>query len=322
MSTPVIPTIIRGPAIVYFNSYAFYVNGDIKVSRQRSTFDVESDMFGKIDVRHVSMKTDITFTPAGEIESIAKYWPYGPSSIEAVTIAHKYGGSILNGAVVIKTKAGRTSSYNKAAITKPPTLILSPKKTAWGPMTITAIGDITTTPTNAAFIKTEGAAAFSDTSFTDTKLYTDLYEIALGARSSPYDSIGARDGIEIEPQLEIDEVSDENVGVCDLRLTSISYRCRFAPNNLTEAEVDALVNDQASDAILPGQSVARGPASSAEDLVITGDHLVTTLHNVGIVSAEHAYGAKVDNNGNIEFAQKMAFTTGAPTPLVTVTIPT
>lgn len=318
-----IPTVLRGRCAIAFGSHFFYTKDGVTVSRRKGTFNVSTDSEGIIDTRLQNHRVEISFTPAGELRGMAKFWPHGPSSLESAAIARPRQ-SILSGACTIYAiDQGVTVAYNKAGITTPPPLILSPTKTAWGPMTITAIGNIAATSglVDSAYIKTHAAAAFSDTSFDDTKIYTDIYSAALGARSAPYTAIGAREGFTITPQVATFDVEDENVGIADIRLESIGYRVSFAPNNLTEAELDALLMDQGADAILPGSSVARGPSGVAENLVITGDHLVATIANVGVVSAEHGFGVKRDRNGNIEFAQRMSFTSGAADPLITVTLP-
>lgn len=339
MSRPIIPSIIRGPAIVTFNGQAYYTQGDIKVTRERTTFDIIPDFFGKIETRMAAMKVKLTFTPVGELgtdasleDEIEKYWPHGPITHGVTLIPWGYGGSICNGPVTITTN--RTAgvdpdpiiTYEKAAITKPPTLYLSTKKTFWGPMEITAIGNIAATSglLDEAYIKTqETPAEFADVSFNPDRVLTEVYSAAIGVRGGAYAAVGCRDGFEIEPQLEVDEVQDDNVGIADLRLLSIGYRLRFAPNNLTEAQVDALVMDQDANAILAGETVAKGPGGGtpvAENIVITGSHLVLTMHKAGIVTAEHGYGVKVDNNGNIEYVNRTSFTLGAPTALITAVV--
>ncbi len=319
MADPVIPVVIRGPAVIIRDSNTFYTQGNIAVKRKRPTFDVVSDMFGKIDTRVAGVEvTEIEFTPVGEIENMAKYFPYGPTSLVSTV---SIGTSIFGAAdvsTVIHTKAGQTITYSRTAITKTPTLNLSPKKTIYGPMTITAIGKSSTQPNTDGYIKTIAATAFSDTSFDPTKIKTSIYSAALGTRTAPYNAMGAREGFEVECALETDEVQDDSWGVVDMILASMKWTCKFAPNNLTEAQVDALVNSQGTSVIKVGESVAKGPAGVAENLVITGDNLVVTLNNVGIVTAEHGYGAKIDRNGTIEFTTKAGFTTGAMTAMASL----
>lgn len=320
MSTPVLPSIIRGPAIIIRDSYSFYVAGDIRVNYRRQTDPTPSDMFGDLGHTHASQVVELAFTPVGELESAVKYFPYGPSNLVA---ASSVGSSIFTASdvtTVIHTKAGQTITYHRTGISRMPNLNLGPRATPYGEMVITALGASSTQPTDAAFLKTIASSAFSDTSFDPTKVIKDIYTATLGSRLSPYDAIGARNGFEFDPGLELTEVPDDNVGIADILVANINPRISFAPNNLTEAQLDTLLNHQGSDAILPGQFIGRGPSGSAEDLVVDSDALTVTLHDAGILEAENGYGVQVDRNGRVTFVSKAGFTTGAPDPRFSVVV--
>jgi hypothetical protein len=317
MSTPVLPTVIRGPAIIQFGSYSFYTAGDIRRRYVRTTNPTAADFYGRVDETLASGMVDLEFTPAGEIESLIKYFPFGPSNLVATS---SIGNSILTGVCTIHTKAGQTIAFNRAGISKSPTLTLGPRAMPYGSMTISAIGKAATQPTDAAFWKTIASLAFSDTGFDPSLIVKDIYSAELGSRSAPFDAMGARNGFEFEVAYELENAEDDNVGVADRILTGMTATCRFAPNNLTEAQVDELASLQGADAILPGQSISRGPSGTAEDLTIASDVLTAILHNAGVRSVEGGYGVKVDRNGNIEFAARMTFTAGAPNPLFSLTV--
>ena len=320
MSTPVIPSIIRGPAVLIYNSYTYYTQGDIRVNTRRNVQPTQSDMFGNLGDTHESQVTEISFTPVGEVESMVKYFPYGPSNL---TAASSVGNSIFTGSdvpLVIHTKAGQTITYHRAGISVMPPLNLSPRSTLFNEMTFVALGKRATQQTDAAFWKTIGSSAFSDTSFDHTKVVKDIYTATLGARLSPYDAIGARNGFLLTPILELEEVQDDNVGIADMIISSVGMRCTFAPNNLTEAQVDTLINHQDSDAILPGQFIGRGPSGTPEDLVIDSDVFTATLHAAGVTSGENGYGVRVDRNGNLEWTYRQTFTSGAPDPIFSLVV--
>lgn len=309
MSTPVLPSIIRGPAIIIHNSYSYYTAGDIRVRHDRQTEATPSDMWGDLGGTLSSHKTTLSFTPVGAIESIAKHYPYGPSNLVATS---SIGASVMNGTTVIHTKAGQTITYHRSGITQCPKLMMSPRKTLFDAMEITCIGAAATQPTDAAFLKTIGSAAFSDTSFNRALVIKDIYTATLGSRLSPYDAIGAREGFEFDLGLQVEEVKDDNVGIADILVVDIKPQLSFAPNNLTEAQLDALLNLQGTDALLVGQYVGRGPSGTPEDLVVDSDAFTLTLHNAGAITSENGYGVKVDRNGNVTFESMASFATGAP----------
>jgi hypothetical protein len=319
MSTPILPVVLRGPGIFYADSYAYYVDqSGLKISVSRKTEKTVDDFFGVLDeTSQGGPMVEISFTPTGIIRSLAKPFPYGPTSM----VAGWYSGqSILKGACYWSSKAGEKRLWARGGIRKSPTLFLNPRKQIFGSMTFNCINQITVQPTDAAVLETISATAFADTTFDETKIVKDLYTASLGSRTTPYNAIGAREGFEIEPVYEMDEVPDFNVGVADILLKSVQWRVKFAPNNLTRTQFLALPYWEDTSAIMAGESVARGPSGVAEDLVIDSDVLTATLHQIGFVKAESGGGVKVDANGQIEGLCKMKFTTGVPQPLVTITI--
>lgn len=317
MSTPVQPSVIRGPAVVIFNSYTYYVQGDITVTRERNVNPTMTDMFGNVGDTLVSETNTITFTPAGEVESAVKYFPYGPSNLVA---ASSVGSSIYGGACVIHTKAGQTISYNRAGISAMPTMTLSPRATWLGSMSIKSIGSTSVLQTDAAFYKTIASASFTDTSFDASKIIKDIYKVAIGARSTPYDAIGARAGFEVRPFIETSVVEDDNVGIADEIITSVGCEVSFEPNNLTEAQIDTLLNSQDTNALLPGQFIGRGPVATPENLVISSTALTVTAHNAGLVAAEHGYGSSIDRNKTLRWVARSTFTSGAPNPTFSIVV--
>ena len=319
MSTPVLPDIIRGPAVAIHNGYTFYVAGNIRVNHRRQLDPTPSDMhpLGDTVASHI---VELTFTPVGEIESLAKYLPYGPSNLAA---ASPFGTSIFGSSdktTVIHTLSGTTHTFHRTGILRTPTLNMSPRKTLFGEMAIACLGASNTQVTDAAYHKTLASSAFSDTNFDETKVVKDIYTASLGARATPYDALGARTGFEFSDGLVTEEVPDDNVGIADILITDIKPRISFDPNNLGEAEFDALLNIQGADAFKPGQYVGRGPSGTPEDLVVDSDVLTVTLHNAGITEAEQGFGKSVDRNGRVTFMGKSTFTAGVIDPLFTLTV--
>lgn len=319
MSTPVLPSIIRGPGIISVGGYVYYFGQEgIKRTITRPTDPVKDDFYGIIkQTAKGGPMVDLTFTPTGMIRSLIKPFPYGPTNL----VAGWYGGqSIMSGTVFIQTKAGEKILYARGGISKSPVLNLNPQKQVFGPMTVSAINNVNVQPDDAAVLKTISSTAFADTTFDDSLIVKDIYTATLGARATPFDAMGARDGFEVEMVYEIEDVMDGNIGIADKLLTSVEARVRFAPNNITEAQQDEIANWQGADAIKAGEDVSRGPGGTAEDLIIDSDFLTATLHNAGVVKAEGGYGVKLDRNGQIEFVSSLRFTTGVPQPILSLVV--
>ncbi len=318
MSNPVLPVIKRGAGIFVHNSLAYYFDqsgGGVSVSR--ATEQVTDDHFGRLgETSHGTPVGEVSLTPTGMIRSLAKLYPYGPAIIEGVTRGWYAGQSIFNGTGYFHMKNGDKALYARAGVYKSPTLMLSSRKQVFGGMSFRFINKIDVPPTDGAVLKTVSNASFTDVTFDESLIVKDNYTATLGARSTPFDAMGAREGFELEATYGLTEVPDDGVGVADILVDSVAWRCKFAPNNLTEAQLDELCSWQGTNAIVAGQDVT----FLDEDLIIDGGPLTVTMHKVGVVKAENGYGVKKDRNGNIELVNRMTFTAGVPDPLITMAI--
>ena len=152
---------------------------------------------------------------------------------------------------------GRANHVPNAALTKTPEITLKAGGDAlFGEMTWTCLGDPTKTPTDAAYFRTLAAAAFSDTSFSEARNISGLYTASWGG--APYDSMLSIDGFVLGNPLKLWDASVDNFGVVNMVLQSMAVTARFKPANLTEVQIDAMLNTQGAGAILVGGSLA-GP---------------------------------------------------------------
>ena len=314
MSTPILPVVKRSPSIFVLNGAVYYFDqSGAKVKTARGIEDVKDDFFGVIGHRSKGNDiVDITFTPTGIIRNLDLMYRFSGDDISGW-----YGGqSIFQGVGYFNSKAGDKNAYARAGILKPPTMNLHPTKPLFGPMTVRCIKSIALAPNNAAALTTLSSTAFADVSFDETLIKGDNYSVALGARSAPFNAMGPRQGVEIEPIWETEDVTDDGVGIADTLIRAIGWKVKFAPNNLTEAQLITLAEWQGSDAVIAGEEVSK----LNEDLVIDGEPLTVTLYKAGVTMAEGGWGVAVDRNGNVEFTNRMTFTTGVPDPLIDFTI--
>lgn len=297
----VLPTIIQGPAYLIHNSYSFFSKDGFQENLDRTTFRVSSDLGGDSDERLQHQKTVLSFTPSGQVESIDKYFPHGPTAIGASV----FGATPKT--IVIHTKTD-TITYPRGAVTKMPPLNLATNKTLFGAMELTAIGVPTVQPTDAAFWRTLSAAAYTPTGVNPEKIKTDVYYATFGA--SPYDAIGSIAGFEIDIEMRLKEITADAYGLADIILESLFPTAKFIPSNLTQAQIDTLLNIQGADAMIPGQSFSK----AGTDLVITSDSFVATLYNSGPKSTGATYKVGEHRFKEIMFSSKETFTSGAADP--------
>src|SRR5882724_5746539 len=317
MSNPILPNIIVGPAIITWNGKSFYSKAGIKAAFKRDTFTVETDFDGQIDERAKTQLTEITFQPDGQISDLNKYFPYAVGAIGKSI----FGASALP--LVVRTKfggasnTGQTITYPRAAVSKLPQLRLKPTDTLFGEMTFSCLGVPTVQPTGATAWQAIADAAFADTTFDETAIITDTYSAAFG--SSPYNVIGSMAGFEIDITMAVENILADDFGIVDMMLTSLTATAKFAPSNLTEAQLYTLLANQNSGYVQPGQSLAKNNTN----LVITGSGngaktLTVTINNAGPKQAGFMYSAGKHRFDAIEFTSKRTWTSGAANALFTL----
>lgn len=321
MSNPILPTILVSPAIVTWNGYSYYFKNGLKAEFKRETFKVNSDLAGQFDERMKSQMTVVSGQPVGALSSasLAACFPYPVSLV---------GGSIFGATdlpLVIVTKfggasnAGQTITYPRAALTKFPPLRLKPTDTLFGDLEFTCMGDPTAQPNTSTAWETIASAAFTDSTFDETQIITDTYTAAYG--SAPFNSIGSMAGFEIDITMAINQITADDFGIVDMTLKELTATAKFAPSNLTQAQVATLLNYQGSGYVFPGQSLSK----SNTDLVITGSgngaHVMTaTIKNAGPKQASFMYDAAKHRFDAVEFTSKRTWTTGTANALWTLTV--
>ena len=300
---------IAGPAIITFDSQVYYSQGDVMVKSRLETWNVNTSMHGQIDERLKSRAYEISFTPAGEIEGLTKYFPYAVGNIGASIF------SASDKALTIQTLAGQLYTFSRAAMIKMPSLTMGAGKTAFGDMTFLALLKTSTEATDAAAFLAIAATAFADTAFDETKITSPGYTAAYG--TSPYAAMESVDGFTVEIGMGIKYDSVDRYGIVNARLTSLTASARFTPVGLTEAEWETLVLPDGATAVLPGQSLSK----AGTDLVISkaSTYLKCTIFKAGIKDHGLTFG-EGPRLGELVFTSKRTWTAGVANPLFTIEV--
>lgn len=308
-----LPLSIKGPAIITYDATVHRSKGDVTLQTTRESFDVETSLHGKIATRMKSQKVEISFQPDGAAANFAKLFPYNPGTIGTSIL----GDPAAPKALVIASRDGKTYTFHRAGVLKSPTVRLMATDTLFGgTMSFLALGKATVEQTDAAALVTLASAAFADAGFDQAKIKTARYLATWGAT---YTDMIARGGFEIDlvPTIEMDEV--DGYGIIDATLKSVMATAKFAPANLTEAQVHALMAFQDAGAIMPGQDFSQ----AGDDLVIAdvgGAVLSVTLHNCGPKDLSQMFGF-AHRHGDIAWVASRTWTAGTGNPLVTFTLP-
>ncbi len=318
MLTP-LPQIISGPAIIQWNGKSYYSKNGIRAEFKRETFNITTDSDGQIDERARLQFTEITLQPDGQVSNLNKYFPYGTGQVGAsifgrtnlpLVIMTRFGGAANTGQII---------TYPRAAVSALPKLQLKSTDTLFGEMTFTALGVPNVQPNSANAWQGIVDSVFNDNSFDETAILTDTYTASYG--NAPYNAMGSMGGFEVELAMETERIIADDFGLVDLILKSLTATAKFAPSNLTEPQVYALLSNQGANYINPGQSLSK----SNTNLIITGSGngsrtLTVTLNNAGPKQAALAYNSTKHRFDAVEFTTRRTWTSGAANPLFTLAV--
>lgn len=322
MAVIVLPTIIQGPAYILHGGVVQYVESDIAVEEILESWNPKTT-FGQAGERHKSRYFKLTYKPVGMLTAALLNYFYeahiAPQTYVGVSIF-----PVSNYAVTIcSLTENKTYGYARGGMAAPPDLYLGPGGSLFGTTSIWCIGAAATAPTNANFLKAAVGSITADTSFDASKIKTDIYQGVLGTLAPPYNSLGAIDGFMFKFGFKPKPIPASDIGIADIILDDDGFgiSAQFAPSNLTEVQVDGLLNYQGASAVLPGQ--AYGNSTASGNLVCTG---VTygwgfTASQLGAKSAKRIYkiGEHRFPKGAIEMVNMLTNAAGVPNPLFSFT---
>jgi len=231
------------------------------VTRSKS----ETDFDGVIDERVKTQVTEVTLQPDGQISDLNKYFPtrWGPSQIHfrRVGVAagdphqirrreqhrpdHHVSARRCQQAAAMRLKAHRHTFWRHDVFLPRRCRRATQHATAWQ-----AIADST----------------FADATFDETKIVTDIYT-ARTARAVQRDWFDG--GFEVDIAMATDIITADDFGVVDMILKSLTATAKFAPGNLTQAQVSALLNAQDTGYVFPGQSLSNRTLISSSPAAAT-----------------------------------------------------
>lgn len=314
MSNIVLPLVISGKCYVVVGGVHLYFQKGLTISEDVESWNPASD-WGKTGERHKSRALKISGTPVGMLTTGILDYFYAA----LLSPSTKIGKTIITGAAVVHDLDSNLSySVNKSGLFTPPTLTCSPLETLFGAATWLGIGDISVQPTNAAFLETLGTAT-ADTTYDESKIITDIYSAALGARSTPYSAMGSLNGFKFSPSHEVKMFPSADVGWADAKLTDVGLGVSFVPSNLTDAQLNTLRLIQDTGALLPGQQYAK----AGEDLIVTGTQVgwIFNAKQVGLKKIDRDFMIDGHRHKEAQLVNRQKSTTGVVQPLMAYTAP-
>ena len=324
-------TFYAGPCKTYLglNSVALQANGAqgaVKAVINEKTVDAGTATFGKIAEILVDQTVEIDVTPFAN-------WHLLPTLLPpylGVTTASGTGDAA--GALVIGTRPhgtsnnpcklftpdGRLYSFVRAAVTGHPTLKLSSSEALFGPTKITCLGDPTLVPGASSFLLTGNAItetagadpgdAFALTDFVQGR-WTAAWGTLAGFGGDGSSTLEAEDGWEIVPDVKYHPLTVQGL-TRHMVLDSVAFMLKGRLVGPTQTQIAGAL-------LAHTQGLRLGTSANAADVVLTGPNSKTiTLKLADIKGSGFEFGGTKLGNGETGFVTTMAFTSGAPTPLL------
>jgi len=304
---------IAGPAIVTYDSLAWYARGGIDLDIPAELWNVVNSRYGTISKRIKSLPVGtVSFTPDGQVTTthMIKAFPYTLADI---------GKSIFGAAdktLVIQTLAGKKYTFKKVGIIQSPGLHLAATAPAFDGtlqfMCIHATNSDVAVADNFCKVET---SPYTDATFDETKIITPGYTAAYGA--ADYASMESLDGFKISLPISVSKKNVDRFGTIGAYLTGIGpATCAFTPAGMTEALWLALVNIDGAAIKLPGTDVSAG----STDLVISGTGLSVTLPKAGAFGGKLGFDTDKERIGEVVFHNRAVFAAGVPGSLLTIAV--
>jgi hypothetical protein len=164
--------VLRGPAIVQYNSQTFYSQADIRVEMVQEMFPIQVSHIGKADERVDKIMHRVRFVPDGRWTALSTLFPYATATI---------GSSVFgtDKTLTIWTKDGYKRVYKAAAVTKMPNIMMSAVKTLLGEVEFTCIHAEASAWTDANSLYTDSLASYpGDSGYLVTDIITQTYTSA------------------------------------------------------------------------------------------------------------------------------------------------
>ena len=285
-------SIVRGPGTVAFNGVKLFDASGITAEVDSTTKEIPSSIAGTLDTIKTDQVGKISLTPIGNVsaEILATLFP---SWIQKPVIGQSVFGS-TDKPLVVSSMAGTKVTFNAAALTKCPDLMLSPVVTAFGGVEFTALLANGKLPNETGAFYAVTSAAYADGEPPRDNLSGFHYQGTFGSLTIPDTAAGWT--VTVEPNLN--PVMTDSQGTIDYTLGGVTVRARCVPLGLSESQ------------ILAALPVAKGRGASVattDDLVISSSGgLTVTLKNAALVTGPIQWGTTQLRAGEIGFVAHVA----------------
>jgi len=208
--------------------------------------------------------------------------------------------------LVIHGNDGTRVTCHNAALTKMPSFNGKSTDTMWGEVEFEAFTKNGVPRTDANSVLTEDTAPFVDSGFDPDDILTQPLKISWGA--SPWADLYTKDGLTIEPSLDLAEVSDDLNGILTRRIVKLGFTMKAQPQGIDFATLRAKLN-------IDGAGAVRGRSLAGDDLDIEGDGVFLRLYAASLEAGTVQWKTDLDRVGELTWKANRTFSGGAAVPL-------
>jgi len=241
-------------------------------------------------------------------ETVSQWMPYCASDI-GVDILKLSSSTLIE---IFAKNEGMVYSYPQSALTKiaSPLHLKASDEMLGGGVEFICLGSADGQPVDEDEWMNIAEAQFPQPDFDINDILTDQYEADFASGTA----IGSATGFEVDFAAEVKPLPpDMNTGVRAVTLDGFTATVKCAPNNMTDAELEALLRSAGAEALLIGQPVSDPTAN----LVITGRNsgAVFTLYGCGPKDAQRTHESGQHRFKEVDFVSERRYTAGVPQPL-------
>lgn len=208
--------------------------------------------------------------------------------------------------LVIVGADGTRITFHNAAVTQMPTINAKSTDTLWGDVEFQAFPKNGVEWATANSFFTIDATAFADTGFDPADIITQPYALTWGA--PPWAGIFTKEGITIEPVLELEPVEDDASGIISQRIANLGFTARAQPMGIGLADLLTKLG-------LQGAGAVRGRSLAGDDLNIEGDGVYMRLYAAALLGGPAQWATRLDRVGELQWQATRTFTAGVANPL-------
>lgn len=298
MSTISRSALVRGPATAKVGSVALHANAGVTMDFTAEAVPVMSDVFGEID-RLVSAKyIETQLTPVGALSAgiLALLHPQQTPDL---------GGSLLGATdtpLIVHSKAGVKITAANCGVWSPPNIRLSATKTAFSSAVNFRSGlKNNTSPDADGAFYTLASEAWTTAAYAlgASTILAGAVTAAIGATA-----VTSQDGYELAATYNWQPVLDDNVGIPDWTLDSVSASISFTPSSGTEAALLALMPF--------AQDIGTSVRSGADFVVSSANGLTMTIYDAFLLKGPLRFGRTMLRQGQLAFAGLAKVTSDVP----------